>query len=202
LGKKQNTGKDFKLFIPFELHLDAPDQRSLFSCDFGAPIQLDKNRQIVFVRVRQAPGISAQFYVHEVFTEDEIKNAEALPKVLSNRPNRGLQAPMAKSGKQGNPSDLYRSLIKNAMNVKDDSQSFNQGKLEEVKSKNPKLQIFRKKRDISNDTRFMDMWNSASIVTERRVKFRPFESMAKDAVAFQEKIRAQFQKEPTGYSRP
>jgi hypothetical protein len=63
------------------------------------------------------------------------------------------------------------------MNVKDDSQPFNQGELKEVKSKNPKLQIFRKKRDTSNDTRFMDWVNSASVVAERHVKFRPFESI-------------------------
>jgi hypothetical protein len=50
-------------------------------------------------------------------SNDSINESEELSTVLSKRPPRGLQASAGISKEQGNPSDLYRSLIKNAMSV-------------------------------------------------------------------------------------
>ncbi|MDR1649030.1 MAG: hypothetical protein LBR71_02110, partial [Synergistaceae bacterium] len=63
-------------------------------------------------------------------------------------------------------------------------------RLEPVKSKNPNLEISRKARDTSNDTRMMDYINSPNIVAERHAKFDPFYHMGVEAQAEQERARA------------
>jgi len=55
--------------------------------------------------------------VHEVFTEDEIEKSDELAALISRRPLRGMQTSGATSKKAGNPSDLYRSIIRNALAV-------------------------------------------------------------------------------------
>ncbi|MDR1378337.1 MAG: hypothetical protein LBJ36_04735 [Synergistaceae bacterium] len=62
-------------------------------------------------------------------------------------------------------------------------------RLEPVKSKNPNIEIMRKKRDTSRNTRLMDYVNSPNIVAERHALFRPFLNMANDAQAKQDRMR-------------
>ena|GEM_PF-5043680 len=84
---------------------------------FAAPVEIDGERKIVFVRVREPEGREASLYVHEVFTEDEIEKSDELAALLSRRPLRGMQTSGATSKKTGNPSDLYRSIIREALAV-------------------------------------------------------------------------------------
>jgi hypothetical protein len=57
---------------------------------FAAPVEIDGNRHIVFIRVRENEGRSKKFYVHEVFTEEEIKKSEAMQtSEISKKPPRG-----------------------------------------------------------------------------------------------------------------
>ncbi|MDR3113793.1 MAG: hypothetical protein LBU09_05395, partial [Endomicrobium sp.] len=71
---------------------------------FGVPVEIDGKRKIVFVRVRKAAGDTERFYIHEIFTDDEIEEAETLQP-------RGVQT----SAKRA--SALYKSIIKNALDV-------------------------------------------------------------------------------------
>jgi hypothetical protein len=54
------------------------------------------------------------------------------------------------------------------------------------------VEIRRKERDTSKDTKFMDIFNSPNIVAERRALFKPFYNMAKDSIFRQERMRADF----------
>ena len=74
---------------------------------FAGKVDFDGEEKIVFVRTRQAEGRQNRFYVHEVFTEDEIKKAGAMQTgaVLADRV-------------PGNAPDFYRSLIAEVLKVK------------------------------------------------------------------------------------
>ncbi len=52
------------------------------------------------------------------------------------------------------------------------------------------VEVERKVRDTSNDTRMMDLFNSPSVVAKRHGKFRPFFGMAKEAIEKQERMRS------------
>ena len=56
------------------------------------------------------------------------------------------------------------------------------------------VEVERKVRDTSNDTRMMDLLNSPSVVAKRHGKFRPFFGMAKEAVEKQERMRSNWNK--------
>ena len=56
------------------------------------------------------------------------------------------------------------------------------------------VEVERKVRDTSNDTRMMDLFNSPSVVAKRHGKFRPFFGMAKEAVEKQERMRSNWNK--------
>jgi hypothetical protein len=40
---------------------------------WGAKVKVDNNEEFVIVRARQAEGCDQRFYLHEIYTEDEIK---------------------------------------------------------------------------------------------------------------------------------
>ena len=73
---------------------------------FAAPVDLDNERKLVFIRVIEENKAQKKFYVHEVFTEDEIIKPET----------SDLHSMQTSSIR--NVSDLYRSLIHDALNVK------------------------------------------------------------------------------------
>lgn len=56
------------------------------------------------------------------------------------------------------------------------------------------VEVERKVRDTSNDTRMMDLLNSPNVVAKRHGKFRPFFGMAKEAVEKQERMRSNWNK--------
>gem|GEM_PF-5420996 len=68
-------------------------------------------------------------------------------------------------------------------------------RLEPVESKNPNIEIFRKSRDKSNDTRWIDLFNSPNVVAQRYESFAPFYDMAKEAMEKQERFRANWNRE-------
>jgi len=84
---------------------------------FAAPVEIDGARKVVFVRAREVENNPTSLYVHEVFTEDEIEKSDELNALLS----QGIPRPMQYSGtvskKAGSASDLYRSIIRNALAV-------------------------------------------------------------------------------------
>jgi hypothetical protein len=86
---------------------------------FAAPVDIDGERKIVFVRVKQKEKGDKKFHVHEVFTEDEIKNAVPLEQEIAKRKagasNVLPSAPAFRPDRK--QSDLYRSIIKNAYDV-------------------------------------------------------------------------------------
>ncbi|MDR0731047.1 MAG: hypothetical protein LBF63_05205, partial [Treponema sp.] len=119
---------------------------------FAAPVNLDNERKIVFIRVRETPGNNKRFYVHEVFTEDEVRAAAPLQDELDKRTRDTLLQPGASgniseqnnvqpsaSDKKpqgrpnavsalgfvsgGNPPDLYRSIINNVLTVNPDARA-------------------------------------------------------------------------------
>jgi hypothetical protein len=87
---------------------------------FAAPIALDGDRKIVFVRVKQKSGGDKRLHIHEVFTEDEIKNAAPLDAEIKKRfpvvPN--MQTALTGNHKDRKQSDLYRSIINDWLSVK------------------------------------------------------------------------------------
>ncbi|MDR0466140.1 MAG: hypothetical protein LBH94_02150, partial [Deltaproteobacteria bacterium] len=98
-------------------HMADLEGKAIENYYFSAPVEIDGTRKIVFARVREVEGNPASFYVHEVFTEDEIEKADELTSLLSRRNPLGMQTHAAASRKKGNPSDLYRSIIRNALDV-------------------------------------------------------------------------------------
>ncbi|MDR1951991.1 MAG: hypothetical protein LBQ37_00560 [Elusimicrobiota bacterium] len=77
---------------------------------FAAPVKIDGQPNVVFVRIRQMDGDKKRFYVHEVYTQEEIeKEADVLQTVDALK--KGL--PHGKT-----PASMYRSIIKNGFDVK------------------------------------------------------------------------------------
>lgn len=52
--------------------LDGKKQNNYY---FAAPINIDGNKQILFIRVKHVAGRNKLFYIHDVFTDEEIKEA-------------------------------------------------------------------------------------------------------------------------------
>lgn len=80
---------------------------------FAGNVSFEGEEKIVFVRTKHARGGENTFYVHEVFTEEEIKKSEGLQ----------TTAVQTTSAKRGSPSDFYRSLIGEFTKVNPDSVS-------------------------------------------------------------------------------
>ena len=74
---------------------------------FAAKVRIGAEDKIVFVRTRMPKGSDNRFYVHEVFTEDEIKKAGGTV-----ADNTGMQT------RGDSPSDIYRNILANVLNVK------------------------------------------------------------------------------------
>ena len=74
---------------------------------FAGRVRIGENEKIVFVRTRQAKGTSNRFYVHEVFTQEEIEKSGDFHRVTSDadRPYR-------------NSPDFYRSILANYLKGK------------------------------------------------------------------------------------
>lgn len=77
---------------------------------FAAPVEIDGNRKIIFIRVRQKQGGQKRFYVHDVYSEDEIK-----------KPGATKTTSAAQVPPQGKAPDLYKSIIYKALAVNDAS---------------------------------------------------------------------------------
>lgn len=86
---------------------------------FAAPVEIDGEPKIVFIRVISEAGVPSRLHVHEIFTEEEIEKVGAIyPSQLPL--NRGMQ-PSPSVEARGSMSDLYRSLIKGVLDVKGDA---------------------------------------------------------------------------------
>lgn len=74
---------------------------------FAGRVRIGENEKIVFVRTRQAKGTPNRFYVHEVFTQEEIEKSGDFHRVTSDadRPYR-------------NSPDFYRSILANYLKGK------------------------------------------------------------------------------------
>jgi hypothetical protein len=73
---------------------------------WAAPVNINGDKKIVFIRTRKADGDPRnKLYVHEVFTEDEIKNSKAI------KPQGVLTSADLRA------SELYKSLIHGACDV-------------------------------------------------------------------------------------
>ena len=89
---------------------NAPDKdgKTIENYYFAAKVKIGDADKIVFIRSRKAEGMPNRFYVHEVFTEDEIKKL-------------GSQqtAPRLSAMAHRNASEFYRTIIARVMNVKE-----------------------------------------------------------------------------------
>ena len=65
---------------------------------FAAPVKIDDENKIVFIRVREAAGDKSRFYIHDVFTIDEIER--------ENTHSGTPTTPRAKTG-----ASLYKNII-------------------------------------------------------------------------------------------
>ena len=82
-------------------HLPDFSGESIDNHYFAAPVEIDGERKILFIRVVEPLGKPSSLHVHEVFTEDEIKRSNAM---LTNAAD--------KNGRRvGKASDLYRTII-------------------------------------------------------------------------------------------
>lgn len=74
---------------------------------FAGKVRIGERESIVFVRTRKAEGMPNRFYVHEVFTQEEIEKSEGIRGVTSDadRPFR-------------NSSDFYRRILAEYLKVK------------------------------------------------------------------------------------
>ena len=52
------------------------DGKAIMNYYFAAKIKIDDNWKKLFVRPREKSGHKNKFYVHEIYTEDEIKKSE------------------------------------------------------------------------------------------------------------------------------
>ncbi len=73
---------------------------------FAGKIYYGNEEKIVFCRVRETDGLTSRFYVHEVFTEDEIKKAVHVPVINGSLPQL-----------IGKP--LYKFILQDVLNVND-----------------------------------------------------------------------------------
>lgn len=74
---------------------------------FAASVKIGNANTIVLVRTRKTEGKPNRFYVHEVFTEEEIK--EKGHQLVSNTPP---------DGKFNGPFDFYKTIIAKYLAVK------------------------------------------------------------------------------------
>ena len=65
---------------------------------FAAPVKIDEETKIVFIRVRETAGDKSRFYIHDVFTSDEIEKVNSYSGI-----------PVTLRTKTG--ADLYKSII-------------------------------------------------------------------------------------------
>lgn len=87
------------------------DGKPIVNYYFAAPVEIGGERKLVFVRSRKASGTPNRFYVHEVFTEDEIREL-------------GSQqtAPHLSAMAHRNASEFYKKILAEVMNIKSDSE--------------------------------------------------------------------------------
>jgi hypothetical protein len=80
---------------------------------FAAPVTIDGNNKIIFVRARKKGNGQNRFYVHDVYTLDDIKKS-GTTKTTGTAHN---------AQNKGNVPDLYKSIIQDAIDVNPDSVS-------------------------------------------------------------------------------
>lgn len=83
------------------------DDKPIENHYFAGKVRIGERESIVFVRTRKAEGMPNRFYVHEVFTQEEIEKSEGIRGVTSDadRPFR-------------NSSDFYRRILAEYLKVK------------------------------------------------------------------------------------
>ena len=124
---------------------------------FAGRVRIGENEKIVFVRTRQAKGTSNRFYVHEVFTQEEIEKSGDFHRVTSDadRPYR-------------NSPDFYRSILANYLKGKtadapgaerpgDGIGSSGQSPESEQKAERPQIRI---RNQVSGKEEYLDIAES------------------------------------------
>ncbi len=92
------------------------DGKSINNNYFAAKVKIGGIEKVVFVRTRQATGRDNRFYVHEVYTLDEIENRKDFE-----------QGTRIQTAATHNPSDFYKKIVANVLNVKSQEPEFVQG---------------------------------------------------------------------------
>ena len=107
------------------------DGKPIVNYYFAGKVNIDDVEKIVFVRTRKSEGRANRFYVHEIFTEDEIA------KLGSQQTDAALANT---SRKYRNASEFYRNIIAKVLNYK---------LLDEKIHKIRKMQIRKTKTDLN-----------------------------------------------------
>jgi hypothetical protein len=89
-------------YLGFGADLDGKNINNYY---FAAPVKIDDNRKIVFVRARKRAAGANRFYVHDVYTEEDIKKSGGNKTTATRKP-------------KGTPPDLYLSILNKAISVK------------------------------------------------------------------------------------
>ncbi len=89
------------------------DGKPIVNHYFAGKVNIGDNTKIVFVRTKKSEGRENRFYVHEVFTEDEIT------KLGSQQTDAALANT---SRKYRNASEFYRNIIAKVLNYKPENQ--------------------------------------------------------------------------------
>jgi hypothetical protein len=111
----------------------APDAKGVTIENYywAAPVDIDGDKKIVFIRTRKADGDPRnKLYVHEVFTEDEIKNSEAI------QPQGILTSADLRA------SELYKSLTHGAYDVNNVSKVLDENGEPEIRTNAQGEQVF------------------------------------------------------------
>lgn len=89
---------------------------------FAGRVRIGEEEKVVFVRTREAQGTPNRFYVHEVFTEDEIK--KRVDSIDGSDHTTG--------SRYNGPLDFYKNLIANYLKVKSGEASQNAVELSQL----------------------------------------------------------------------
>ena len=81
------------------------DGKTINNHYFAAKIKINDEDRVIFIRVRKAEGDTNRFYVHEIYTEEEIKKALDSPEFRETTPAPGTQA-------------FYKKIIADYLKVK------------------------------------------------------------------------------------
>lgn len=81
--------------------------KNIMNYYFAAPVDIDGNNKIVFIRVRKKGTGLRRFYVHDIYTLDDIKKSGA----------NKTTGTVHKAQNKGNAPDLYKTILSRFLTV-------------------------------------------------------------------------------------